>query len=629
MRNARRHIAAVSEGIASSVEENTRVRNPSVDPTEKLSNRRVSGRLLDALSWVSSLFRQPAPPGAWSGVPQGDPAVGPQKYVVEDRLGEGGMGDVFLVYDVDLRRRVALKTLRGNQPVELETSFLQEAQVMAQLSHPNIVSVHEMGVTEVGRPYYTMPLVRGQTLREILDGLRAEDPGLSEVYSLTRRMQLFLQLTMAVEYAHSRGVLHRDIKPANVMVGEHGEVLILDWGAAKLFGGGKEMERITAGAPAERQTIGTPAYMAPEQWNEGDSDIRTDVFALGILLYELLTLEHPFPRGRGAAEALAVSMPRPRAAGRHVPRELEAACSRALHENPAQRQRSARELHDTVQAWLEATSDREKRRLHAGKLAARAKERLAVYRGLETRIVSLEKDASELRRKFKGWQTVEEKSTLYQAEDRVADAERELIETASRLVMTLSEALSQDESHPLVREVSADYYWDRFVEAENRRDLKSSAYYRDLVAAFDEGKYARRLKGDGSLTLFSDPPGAEVSLYRFVEEKLRLVPADPRVLGTTPLHEVTLPMGTYLIVLALGSRSVSYPVLISRNKDWSGTVNLYPYERIGTGFRFVPGGSFIQGGDEETRGWCLPRSETTVEDFSPSIRSRSPSTSIS
>ncbi|MFC2173612.1 serine/threonine-protein kinase [Acidobacteriota bacterium] len=231
--------------------------------------------------------------------------TGQDKYQVLKPLGQGGMGSVHLVCDRDLKRNVALKMIIGGNGTR-QARFLEEAQVMGQLQHPNILPVHELGLAEENKLYYTMPEVRGQTLQTILDGLAAGDGETKKKYSLTRLIQIFIQVAQAMSYAHDKGVVHRDIKPSNIMVGEHGEVQVIDWGLSKVVV--EKDLKIESGGPLTETgvVVGTPYYMAPEQASGEEVDARTDIYALGVLLYEMLTLERPFEGSQ--IEVLAASL---------------------------------------------------------------------------------------------------------------------------------------------------------------------------------------------------------------------------------------------------------------------------------------------------------------------------------
>jgi len=268
------------------------------------------------------------------------------RYDVTGHLGQGGMGEVLEAFDPSLRRRVALKrsTCGGRELVE---RFIEEAQVTAQLDHPNIVPVYELSTDAQGQPYYTMKEVRGRTLGELIaDG---ETP-------LPRLLRICLRICEAVAFAHARGVLHRDLKPANVMVGEFGEVYVLDWGLSAQVGA-PNPDFGSAGATGDsRRTevgmvLGTPAYMSPEQAIGAIDrvDHRSDVYLLGGILFECLTGSAP----DASAREHAIEPASQRAPERNVPAELEAIAARALQPSPDQRYASASELAADIEAHLD------------------------------------------------------------------------------------------------------------------------------------------------------------------------------------------------------------------------------------------------------------------------------------
>ena len=210
-----------------------------------------------------------------------------ERYEIHELLGRGGMGEVYRATDRLLRRDVALKVLTTElEQDDIASRLEREARVLAALEHPGVVAVHDAGTLGDGRPFYVMRLVRGRRLDE---QTRLEGRG--------QRLRRFLSVCDAVSFAHSKGVIHRDLKPANVMIGEFGEVLVLDWGVAKVAA---ELLPATNASPtraSERDTgdgvaIGTPGFMAPEQWAGAESiDARADVFALGAILRDLLGAE--------------------------------------------------------------------------------------------------------------------------------------------------------------------------------------------------------------------------------------------------------------------------------------------------------------------------------------------------
>lgn len=235
-------------------------------------------------------------------------------------LAKGGMGAILSARDNSIQRTVALKViLTGNAASEEHIHRLvTEARITGQLEHPNIVPLHELGVTADGVVYYTMRLVEGITLSEVLDRIRQKDSATIAKYPLRTLLTVYQKICDAVAFAHSRGVVHRDLKPDNIMLGEFGEVFVMDWGLAKrVRGQGAEFDTThqTTEPFAELsrdsfktlsgQVKGTPRYMAPEQ-AEGrieDIDERTDIYALGAILYTILTL-HPPVSGDSVDEVL-------------------------------------------------------------------------------------------------------------------------------------------------------------------------------------------------------------------------------------------------------------------------------------------------------------------------------------
>jgi serine/threonine protein kinase len=216
------------------------------------------------------------------------PEMGTARYDIIRRIGQGGMGSVYLAVDRELQREVAIKVMRSPAPAaEAEARMRREAQVIARLEHPGIVPVHDIGRLEDGRVFYVMKWVRGVSLEEYAAGRSTGD-----------RLRVFLKVCDAIAFAHDNGVIHRDIKPGNIMVGVFGEVLMLDWGVAKVLDAGD-----TPGTPVpgpisagdgitqDGAIVGTPGFMAPEQasGNVHLIDQRTDVYALGGILRVLLT----------------------------------------------------------------------------------------------------------------------------------------------------------------------------------------------------------------------------------------------------------------------------------------------------------------------------------------------------
>ena len=271
-----------------------------------------------------------------------------EKYAISGPVGVGGMKTVHRAHDHNANRDVALAQLRKDAPrASQELRFLREARITAALEHPNIVPVHEIGLDTANHPYFTMKLLGGENLHNILSHIAADDAAYCRQYPLGRRLEIFQNVCHAIAFAHSRGVIHLDLKPANIQVASFGEVLVLDWGLAKVLEPGPFL---AANVPIElperlRQVhvagtvSGTPGYMAPEQ-AQGDFptlDQRTDIYALGAVLQALVN-------GRQSVR----TMQRPR----KVPQALEAIVAKAMAPDPHQRYQKVEDLARDVRAFL-------------------------------------------------------------------------------------------------------------------------------------------------------------------------------------------------------------------------------------------------------------------------------------
>lgn len=296
------------------------------------------------------------------------------KYVHEGVIAYGGMKLISRLRDRDSLRDVAHATLL-NADADMVTMgrFIREARITANLEHPNIIPIHDMGI-EGGVPYFTMKLIDGDTLMDIIDGLRKKNEPYVKKYTLSERLRIFRHMLNAILFAHTKGVIHLDLSPGNVLVGRHGEVLVLDWGLAKVMGvpsgfrtdhtDGKEaMHSRLDGTPQTQVNDGiaqgTPGYMAPEQASGQNTalDIRTDIYSLGASLYAILTLESPIP-GRSLREVLANTVagnfvpPRKRAK-HYIPSSLNAVVMKAMATKPEDRYQNVRAFRDDIDAFLD------------------------------------------------------------------------------------------------------------------------------------------------------------------------------------------------------------------------------------------------------------------------------------
>ena len=347
------------------------------------------------------------------------------RYVLEGEIARGGMGAVLRGIDRDLRREVAIKFMLSDQDAKQKARFVEEAQITGQLEHPNIVPIHELGVDAQKKLFFSMKMVKGRSLAQVVKELKEGSAGARD-WSLARLLNIFVNVCHAMAYAHSRNVIHRDLKPANIMVGDFGEVYVMDWGLAKVLmeqapiialgrgsatmpgttrpvagvvvaqtdgaiplakpvempsgsgpGGGSSStgsgkvatSRETDGDLTQEGAImGTPAYMPPEQ-ARGELqliDQRSDIYSLGAILYELLTLEAPIEKDGGYLAILSrvglgvIKPPEERAPKRaregQIPRELAAIAMKALALKPEHRYRTVELLRQDIELFQEGRS---------------------------------------------------------------------------------------------------------------------------------------------------------------------------------------------------------------------------------------------------------------------------------
>src|SRR5262245_10470515 len=294
-----------------------------------------------------------------------------QRYSLVRLHASGGIGRIWLARDSYLQRDVALKELRPERAEDstLWARFLNEAQITGQLEHPGIVPVYELARRpDSKQPFYTMRFVRGRTLSEAVAAFHAKrTAGEYDSFELLTLLNAFVAVCNTIAYSHSRGVLHRDLKGHNVVLGDFGEVVVLDWGLAKRVDHNEADESSTdvGPLPSSRpdltlhgQALGTPAYMAPEQaaGRLDEIDCRTDVYGLGAMLYEILTGQPPFSDAdtRKLLRKVIEDQPAaPRDLVPEAPPALEAVCLRAIAKNPDHRYASASEIAVEVQGWQE------------------------------------------------------------------------------------------------------------------------------------------------------------------------------------------------------------------------------------------------------------------------------------
>jgi serine/threonine-protein kinase len=292
-------------------------------------------------------------------------------------LGQGGMGEVVLLKDNDIERMVALKRLPETNDVDRLLRFVEEIRTVGQLDHPNIVPVHDVGIDHLGRYYFVMKHLQGDTLESIIEKLRQGDRAAHAHYTFPMRVQIFLGVLNALAYAHRKGFIHRDLKPANIMVGPYGEVTVMDWGLARRVNQPADMAQASESpeappmSPREAASlrtqlgavVGTPLYMSPEQarGQHDQVDVRSDTYSLCVLFHEFLYLRH-YLEGRESLadvlEGVQKTMPDLLAPVKHVPQAAVPAefvwfLARGFEKDPARRYQSVEEMMDVLQGAMD------------------------------------------------------------------------------------------------------------------------------------------------------------------------------------------------------------------------------------------------------------------------------------
>lgn len=267
------------------------------------------------------------------------------------KIGEGAMGEILLAKDNLTHRTTAYKKIKSTLDADAKVmdQFLAEAQITAQLEHPSIVPIYHLDVLADGSIAYTMKFIEGKTFKELIAHARSarqDKRKVDEGYSQARFLEYFLKVCDALDYAHHKGVIHRDLKPANIMIGSYNEVLVMDWGIARLIGG--ELE------PSDK-IIGTPLYLSPEQARAKNNQLtgQSDQYALGLILQELVTLKPAYQRAATFnATLIKVLKGQRETLDDSVAPELKAIIEKATQLKPAQRYASVKEMADDLRRYL-------------------------------------------------------------------------------------------------------------------------------------------------------------------------------------------------------------------------------------------------------------------------------------
>jgi serine/threonine-protein kinase len=608
-------------------------------------------------------------PGGDDHGESGNDGTQEKRYRLSHVVGQGGTGVVFSARDRRLDREVAIKVLRKGVDGGFVARFVREARLTGQLEHPNIVTVHDLGRLGDDRPFLCMKFIRGRDLGEVLNLLRKGDEEARKSYGRVRLLSIFQGICHGIAFAHERGVIHRDLKPRNVMLGEHGEVSIVDWGLSKTIrrdgSGGAEPDEIPeadlvlpaaadAEAPnvnedpapgnlptthergiaeghrstvrisaqgqkpldlnvtADGEVVGTPSYMAPEQARgERTLTAAVDIYALGGILYEILCYRTAYD----GANALAVirmvldgnlvppskrvpdpGEPRPPP----VPEDLERLCLQCLDPDPEKRPKTASEVAQRAEEFLEGSRERTRRRERSSELAAEAAGLHESYLGARiARGVHLER-ARALARELPPWRPIIEKGEVYSALASAARCADESAESFHAAIARGQEALAFDPEHEGAKATLISLYLARLAEAELREDKADILLFAGLARRLGAGS---AVAARGHLALVTEPPGARVRIHPLVDAGEPILdPLSPEDLGKTPLSR-DLDAGSYLLVIEReGYRDVRISLRVRRDESSEIRVPLYTDAEIGDGFVYVPPGPFLCGGERDAFG---------------------------
>ncbi len=577
----------------------------------------------------------------------GAPLIRPEgrveRYVDLGLLARGGMSEVRRVHDRHLGRPLVMKVMdwRLIDRPEAHARFLSEAHISARLQHPGIVAVQDVGALPDGRLWFTMKQVDGRTLGAVVAAVHGAARGgrwveTEDGWSLRRLIEALLRVVQTVAYAHGEGVVHRDLKPDNIMIGAFGEVMVMDWGIARALDAARPLapretappDTPTDTPPTDPATtiIGTPAYMAPEQARGQTPTAATDVYALGGVLYHVLAGAPPL---RSGGNPLAVLLrPPPRlpptvtaadGSARALPPALVAVCHRALMSDPAQRSGMAA-FADGLRAWLDGEAQRAQSRALVDEARAMGPE----IERLRVRAAAHDARARALLEPLAAHAPIAEKRPAWDEADAAVALRRRARALELALVHTLRGALEADPTSTAARALLNTHYRERLLDAERRRDPEAAADATAQLRLHDPAGNAEWLRGQGRLTLLTDPPGATVALFRLEERDRRRVPVPMEGALRTPLRDHPLPRGHYLLVLrAPGRVTVRYPVAMERGGDWHGIppggraprpIVLPPVDEIGPDAVYVPPSWGVLGGVADAADG-LPRQRVWLDGF--------------
>lgn len=557
------------------------------------------------------------------------------RYEDLELLGIGGMGEVRKVRDTLFNRELAMKIIHPQVqrfPAGIRR-FMEEAHIVGQLQHPSIVPVFDKGRLPNGRLFFTMSEIKGEELSALIEQYhesKKEDDPIAP--SLRQRLlHIFHQVCTTMSYAHEKGIVHRDLKPENIMIGAHGEVLVVDWGIAKIMH--QEdislagMEEFSYGNEKTQvgQVTGTPAYMSPEQAS-GDVDQideRSDIFTLGVILFEILSGVIPSEQTRihltNYTDDLGVVRVSTEQTQIHtltqsLPKSLREICLQCIQKEPSKRFQNSAALAKKIQEFLDGVAKREEAIQIFTKGKRTRQEEISMRKEAKRRSLK----ADEILKGLAPWEPEEKKWTAWEEEEKsqllYRQAALKRVESETLFHAALEQYPELSQAHEALIE---EYLLEHRRAEENREEATVAQYETRLIHHIqalpeenqNRAKYEQYIRGLGAVSIHTDPPGALVFVERYQNSRRRKIRADRRLLGTTPLDNVSLSMGSYVLTICKeGYKDTTYPIQIRRLEHWDGTppepslsraISLIREEYLGTDDVYIPAGYFVCGGDEK------------------------------
>ena len=468
------------------------------------------------------------------------------RYRVLGILGKGGMGEVLRVFDQKFERTLAMKVIHSTliQSPLIQQLFIKEAKSTGLLQHPGTVPVHDFGTLSDGRLYFTMQEIQGITLKEAIQAVHRNGPPLDWVtiqndWSIQRLLDAFERICETMAYAHKLGIMHRDIKPANFMLGTYGEVLVMDWGIAKILPHGEALfPDANTIRPNIGSVVGTPDYIAPEQARGESEEVsaRSDVFSLGVVLFEIITGKSIRPSDTDTFMDFIHEKPPNLPVSDAI---LQSIYQRCITLDPVDRFADADALHTELSKWL----DGESKRQNALLLVQKSKEHHRSVLQSHRTIKQLNHKIEQCKKEIQKWSPIEDKQRLWRLEDERDSIQREADYSEINSIEWLHSALNYAPNLSVAHRTLTRIYHAQRQRALLSMDHRQADLMLELMRYHDRGEFATYLSGLGSMT-FDTFILSDWILLRFEELQRRLQTIE---LGELSERTTPLEIGSYLI----------------------------------------------------------------------------------